>query len=92
MWCSRWHLLHHLDLALARKEIDRILRPRGSLIFCEPIRFSRTMNALCQLFPVPKADISDYEHPMSSAELAIVTQGLAVVAQRSFLLCPWSRS
>jgi len=79
-------LLHHLDLALARKEIDRILRPRGLFILCEPIRFSRTMNALRQLFPVPKADISDYEHPMSSAELDIVTQGLAVVAQRSFRL------
>jgi SAM-dependent methyltransferase len=79
-------LLHHLDLPKARAEIYRILRPGGLFILREPIRFSRTMNSLRQLFPAPKADISDFEHPMTRAEVATVTQGFTVVAQRNFRL------
>jgi SAM-dependent methyltransferase len=79
-------LLHHLDLEKARAEICRILRPGGRFILREPIRFSRTMNSLRKLFPAPKADISDYEHPMTRNELAIVMQGFTLIAQRSFRL------
>src|ERR1700676_1907183 len=79
-------LLHHLDLPRARQEIYRVLRPRGLFILREPIRFSRTMNYLRRLFPAPKADISDYEHPMTRAELAIVMEGFTAVAERDFRL------
>jgi SAM-dependent methyltransferase len=79
-------LLHHLDLPTARKEIYRILRPGGLFILREPVRFSRTMNALRRLFPAPQADISDYEHPMTRAELLVVTQGFTLIARRSFRL------
>jgi SAM-dependent methyltransferase len=79
-------LLHHLDLEKARAEICRILRPGGRFILREPIRFSRTMNSLRKLFPAPKADISDYEHPMTRNELASVMQGVTLIAQRSFRL------
>jgi SAM-dependent methyltransferase len=79
-------LLHHLDLSRARHEIYRLLRPGGRFILREPIRFSPTMNFLRQFFPAPKADISDYEHPMTRAEVAIVTQGFTVLAERNFRL------
>jgi SAM-dependent methyltransferase len=79
-------LLHHLDLPSARKEIHRILRPGGLFILREPVRFSSTLNVLRRLFPAPKADISDFEHPMTRAEIATVTQGFTLVAQRSFRL------
>jgi SAM-dependent methyltransferase len=79
-------LLHHLDLPTAHDEIYRILRPGGRFILREPIRFSRTMNTLRQLFPAPKADTSDYEHPMTRDELAVVTQGFVVLAERNFRL------
>jgi|ERR1700733_274280 len=79
-------LLHHLDLPRARQEIHRVLRRGGLFILREPIRFSRAMNSLRRLFPAPEADISDYEHPMTRAELAVVMQGFTVVAQRNFRL------
>lgn len=79
-------LLHHLDLPTAHDEIYRVLRPGGLFILREPIRFSRTMNTLRKLFPAPKADISDYEHPMTRDELAVVTKGFTVLAERNFRL------
>jgi len=79
-------LLHHLDLPKARTEIYRILRPGGLFILREPIRFSATMNRLRKLFPASDADISDYEHPMTRDEIATVTQGFSLIAQRNFRL------
>lgn len=79
-------LLHHLDLEKARREIYRILRPGGRFILREPIRFSRAMNSLRKLLPAPKGDISDYEHPMTREEVATVTRGFTVLAERNFRL------
>jgi SAM-dependent methyltransferase len=79
-------LLHHLDLPRARNEIYRILRPGGRFILREPIRFSRAVNFLRRLFPGPAADISDFEHPMTRDEIAVVTQGFTKLAERNFRL------
>lgn len=79
-------LLHHLELPRVRAEILRILRPKGLFIMREPIRFSRTVSYLRGLFPPPSADISDFEHPMTRDEVATVSQGFEVVAERNFRL------
>lgn len=79
-------LLHHLDLEQARQEILRILKPGGRFILKEPIRFSGVMNLLRRLLPAPKADVSEFEHPMTREELAIIARGFTVLEQRSFRL------
>jgi SAM-dependent methyltransferase len=79
-------LLHHLELPRVRAEIRRIMRSDGLFIMREPIRFSRTVNYLRWLFPPPAADISDYEHPMTRNEVAVVSQGFEIVAERNFRL------
>jgi len=79
-------LLHHLELPRVRAEIRRIMRPDGLFIMREPIRFSRTVSYLRRLFPPPSADISDYEHPMTRNEVALMCQGFQVVAERNFRL------
>jgi SAM-dependent methyltransferase len=79
-------LLHHLpDLARARREIQRMLRPGGCLIFQEPIRFSPTLRHLRQVFPSRRADLSPYEHPMTEREVVTISEAFkAVVAERRF--------
>lgn len=79
-------LLHHLDLEAVSREIYRVLKPGGRCILREPIRFSRTMNFLRKLFPSPKADVSDFEHPLTRQELAVVTKSFTTLANRSFRL------
>ncbi len=79
-------LLHHLDLHVVHNEIHRLLRSGGLFIFREPIRFSRTANWLRRLFPAPEGDVSDFEHPMTRKEIATITQGFTVLAERAFRL------
>jgi SAM-dependent methyltransferase len=79
-------LLHHLDLPSARREIRRVLGPAGRFIFSEPIRFSRIVDKLRRLFPGPKADISEFEHPMTREEIAIICEGFSKIAERNFRL------
>ena len=78
-------LLHHLDLPTVRAEIRRILRFGGLFILQEPVRYSRTMGYLRRLFPA-RTDVSGYEHPMTRDEVAVVSQGFDLVAERNFRL------
>lgn len=78
-------VLHHLELAVVREEIRRILRKDGLFILSEPIRFSKTLNQLRTLLPV-RGEISPYEHPLNRAELAEISQGFAIFAERNFRL------
>ncbi len=79
-------LLHHLELPKVRDEVYRILRPGGLFILKEPIRFSRLMAFLRGFFPPPKGDISEFEHPMTHQEVALVTRPFTIVAEQDFRL------
>jgi SAM-dependent methyltransferase len=76
-------ILHHLDLARAKREICRVLRPEGLWILKEPIRFSPTIGKLRTLLPA-KQDISEDEYPLDQEQLRFLTDGFHVVASRSF--------
>ncbi len=78
-------VLHHLELPVVREEIRRILRKNGRFIFSEPIRFSKTLKQLRTLMPA-RDEISCYEHPLDRSELAAITVGFTVIAQRNFQL------
>ena len=78
-------LIHHLDIPKVREEMRRILRPGGYLILKEPIRFSKTYGLLRSLLP-NQEDISDYEHPLTEAELGIVQEDFESDGLRFFRL------
>jgi SAM-dependent methyltransferase len=78
-------LLHHLDLAMACKEIRRILVDGGLFVMKEPVRFLKTMRFARNRLPA-RDDISAYEHPLTREEMATITGSFAVFADRAFRL------
>jgi SAM-dependent methyltransferase len=78
-------LVHHLDIALVCEEMARILTKDGFVVLKEPIRFSKAYAGLRSLLP-SHADVSDYEHPLTSAELAILTERFRATGTRYFRL------
>lgn len=61
--------LHHLDLALARREIYRVLKPGGCAVFSEPVQLLPGMNTLRRWVPItPDAESPD-ERPLSKHDL-----------------------
>lgn len=76
-------LLHHLEMARAKKELLRILKPNGLLIVQEPIRLSWSMKQLRRLFPKGE-DVSEGEYPLNSQQLHELTDGLELLASRNF--------
>lgn len=61
-------ILHHLDLGLASREIQRVLKTGGRAIFQEPVRNSKLMTRVRRLFPL-RADVSPFERPLTDQEL-----------------------
>jgi SAM-dependent methyltransferase len=78
-------LVHHLDIALVCEEMGRILTENGFVVLKEPIRFSKAYGRLRGLLP-SHADVSDYEHPLTSEELAILTERFRATGTRYFRL------
>jgi SAM-dependent methyltransferase len=78
-------LIHHLDIKIVCNEMLRVLRPGGMIILSEPIRFSKVYNWLRHLL-LAQDDISEFEHPLTQHELAIVTEPFKVEAIRYFRL------
>lgn len=78
-------LIHHLDIGRVRDEMRRILRPGGVVILKEPVRFSRLYGRLRGLLPSHE-DVSEYEHPLTREELALMTERFQVEGMRFFRL------
>jgi SAM-dependent methyltransferase len=62
-------ILHHLDLAAAVREMDRVLGPQGRAVFLEPLGHNPLVNAFRRL--TPKLRTPD-EHPLMLADLAML--------------------
>lgn len=61
-------ILHHLDLEMASREVQRVLKKRGKGIFQEPLRNSKFLAMVRRLFP-PRADVSPLERPLTDQEM-----------------------
>jgi len=80
-------LVHHLDIRRVRDEMLRILANGGVVILKEPIRFSEAYAFLRGLLPAQE-NVSEFEHPLTRAELAMMTEHFDVREERYFRL-PW---
>jgi ubiquinone/menaquinone biosynthesis C-methylase UbiE len=63
-------ILHHLDLDASSREVHRVLKPGGRAIFKEPVRDSRVIKAVRSAIPYRAPDVSPFERPLTSRELA----------------------
>ena len=79
-------ILHHLDLQLVSKEVQRVLRPGGRAIFQEPVRNSPMLRFARRLIPYRAPDISPFERPLTDDELLTFRQPFARARTRAFCL------
>ena len=79
-------ILHHLDLALARREVKRVLRKGGRAIFQEPVRNSRLLKFIRKLIPYRAPDVSPFERPLTEGELKQFAQGYSSYHSKAFQL------
>jgi SAM-dependent methyltransferase len=79
-------ILHHLDLALAAREVHRVLRRGGRAIFYEPIRDSRVLRKIRPLIPYRQPDVSPFERPLLLAEIDAFGSAFRRGRSRVFLL------
>lgn len=79
-------ILHHLDLALAAREVLRVLKPGGRAIIKEPLRNSAFVRGVRGLIPYRAPDVSPDEHPLTDAELAEFARGFKLARSRVFTL------
>ena len=61
-------ILHHLDLEIAARELQRVLRKGGRAIFKEPLRNSKLYAWLRQFLP-KRGNVSPFEHPFTDQEI-----------------------
>jgi SAM-dependent methyltransferase len=79
-------ILHHLDLGLASREVHRVLRPGGVAVFQEPVRNSRVLKTLRAMIPYRSEDVSDFERPLTDAELRQFSKPFRDFKARAFSL------
>jgi ubiquinone/menaquinone biosynthesis C-methylase UbiE len=79
-------ILHHLDLRLAAREVRRVLKPGGIAVFQEPVRNSRLLKALRAAIPYRSEEVSEYERPLTDAELRQFASGFDEFHSRAFSL------
>lgn len=79
-------ILHHLDLALASREVKRVLRKGGRAIFEEPVRNSWVLKLLRKLIPYRAPDVSPFERPLTDRELKQFGEGYSSFHTKAFQL------
>lgn len=79
-------ILHHLHLAVASREVKRVLRQGGRAIFREPVRNSPVLQAARKLIPYQEAHVSRFERPLTDRELSGFAVGYSSFRAKAFSL------
>jgi ubiquinone/menaquinone biosynthesis C-methylase UbiE len=62
-------ILHHLDLAVAARELKRVLRPGGVAVFCEPWGGNQLLGFARRFLPYPGKHRTPDERPLVRKDL-----------------------
>lgn len=76
-------ILHHLDLNLAMKEFNRVIKPDGKAAFLEPLGHNPFINLFRKLTPHLR---TDDEHPLTKKEIQSIVSIFKVNKLKYFYL------
>jgi SAM-dependent methyltransferase len=79
-------ILHHLDLTKAGRELQRILKPGGVAVFCEPWGGNPLLNFARQRLPYRGKDRTPDEHPLTRRDLRPLRHAFPSVEVKGFQL------
>jgi SAM-dependent methyltransferase len=79
-------ILHHLDLRRAARDLQRVLAPGGSAVFCEPWGGNRWLNWARQGLPYPGKQRTADEAPLDRRDLELLRAVFPRVRVRGYQL------
>ena len=84
-------VLHHLDIAVAARQLQRVLRPGGVAVFCEPWGENRLLTWARRQWPYPAKQRTPDEQPLRRPHLRMLRQIFSRVEVRGFQLLSMPR-
>jgi ubiquinone/menaquinone biosynthesis C-methylase UbiE len=85
-------ILHHLDLPVAAREIQRVLRPGGIAVFCEPWGENPLLNLLRRRLPSPGKLHTPHEEPLQRRQLRELQRAFPALRVQGFQLLAMLRN
>lgn len=84
-------VLHHLDLAIAARELRRVLRPGGVAVFCEPWGGNPVLNWARRRLSYPAKGRTPDEEPLRQSQLRLLRQVFDRVEVQGFQFLSMAR-
>ena len=70
-------VLHHLNMERAGREIQRVLKPGGLAVFCEPWGGNPLLNWARRCLPYPGKERTPDERPLTQSDIAMLRKVFA---------------
>jgi SAM-dependent methyltransferase len=84
-------VLHHLDLAVAGRELYRVLKPGGHAVFCEPWGENRLLQWARRRLPYPGKARTVDEEPLRQTDLQVLSSIFPRLSTQGFQLVSMAR-
>jgi SAM-dependent methyltransferase len=84
-------VLHHLDLAVAGRELIRVLRPGGKAVFCEPWGENPLLNFARRYLPYSGKERTPDERPLCGRQVRLLRAIFPRVEVRGYQLLAMTR-